>query len=89
MRSSRPTDKDVGSYTSHSRLNELPAETELPWGNHVSIYATNRRSDYTDEIEMDQRDVPRNASRVKNQVSWPDKAGHPRGYRNNAAELSA
>ena len=89
VRSSRPNDKDVGSFTSHSHLNELSAENELPWGNHVSIYATHRRSNNTDDIEMDQRDIPANASRVQNQVSWLNSARHPKGHPNNAAELSA
>ena len=40
--------KDVASFTSRSHLNELSAEGELPWGNHVSIYATARRSEDQD-----------------------------------------
>ena len=91
MRSTKPVNKEVGSVTSRSQLNELSAENELPWGNHVSIYATHRRSSGTDDdIQMSDLGIPPNAARVKNSVSWFDEADKKRKHNSqNAAELAA
>ena len=78
--------KDVASFTSRSHLNELSNEGELPWGNHVSIYATARRSEDQD-IALDdfaKRYAKRNRDRStdseekkaptgSNSVSWLDE----------------
>ena len=91
MRSSKPVDKEIGSLTSRSQLNELSAENELPWGNHVSIYATHRRSSGTDDdIRMNDLSIPPNAARVQNSVSWVDETNKKHKYTSqNAAELAA
>lgn len=39
----------IHSYTSHTPLNELSAEGELQWGNHVNIYSPKRTSNRTSE----------------------------------------
>ncbi|MCJ1408687.1 hypothetical protein MMC19_002762 [Ptychographa xylographoides] len=57
-----PVEKEarVGSFTSHTPLNELSADGELPWGNHVSIYSTSRTSDNeNDYIAMDDLPIQR------------------------------
>ncbi|MCJ1236424.1 hypothetical protein MMC14_004405 [Varicellaria rhodocarpa] len=91
IKSTKAGEKDIGSITSRSQLNELSAENELPWGNHVSIYTTHRRSSGTeDDIQMDDLSIPPNAARVKNQVSWFDEADKKRQHSSqNAAELAA
>ncbi|MCJ1307570.1 hypothetical protein MMC25_001217 [Agyrium rufum] len=75
VRSIKPEQKDIGSFTSRSHLNELSTEGELQWGNHVSIYATARRSE--------DRDIPMgslNGVGKKNNnsgVSWLDDSKEP------------
>ncbi|MCJ1405072.1 hypothetical protein MMC11_008298 [Xylographa trunciseda] len=60
IRSTKMPDKEnrVGSFTSHTALNELSADGELPWGNHVSIYSTSRTSD-NEYIAMDDLPIQR------------------------------
>ncbi|MCJ1384101.1 hypothetical protein MMC17_007217 [Xylographa soralifera] len=60
IRSTKVPDKEhrVGSFTSHTPLNELSADGELPWGNHVSIYSTSRTSD-NEYIAMDDLPIQR------------------------------
>ena len=78
--------KDVASFTSRSHLNELSNEGELPWGNHVSIYATARRSedqdipmeDFAKRYGKRNRDRSADSEEKKvssggNSVSWLDE----------------
>ena len=90
IRSTKMPDKEhrVGSFTSHTPLNELSADGELPWGNHVSIYSTSRTSD-NEYIAMD--DLPIQREELPNHKSEPStKADASRKHKRNkssAAEL--
>ena len=70
VRSIKMADKRerIHSFTSHTPLNELSAEGELPWGNQVTIYspksASHRTSDNSgagrdEEIAMDDLTIRR------------------------------
>ncbi|MCJ1286890.1 hypothetical protein MMC26_006236 [Xylographa opegraphella] len=88
VRSTKMPDKEhrVGSFTSHMPLNELSADGELPWGNHVSIYSTSRTSDHED-IAMD--DLPIQREELPGQQSEPNaKAEGFRKHKKNKSSVA-
>jgi len=85
IRSLKVTDKRerVQSFTSHTPLNELSAEGELPWGNHVNIYspksASHRTSDNSgggrdEEIAMEDLPIQREREGGSRPASGEKKA---------------
>ncbi|MCJ1474658.1 hypothetical protein MMC13_003318 [Lambiella insularis] len=86
VRSSKLPDKEqrVGSFTSHTPLNELSAEGEVPWGNHVSLYSTSRTSE-NEYIPMDDLPIQREELRVHKN----DAAAHTDGYRRHKKNKSS
>ena len=50
-----PEKPRLSSLNSNTPLNELSAEGELPWGNHVRIFSTNQTGD---DPEIAMEDLP-------------------------------
>ena len=88
IRSTKVPDKEhrVGSFTSHTPLNELSADGELLWGNHVSIYSTSRTSD-NDYIAMD--DLPIQREELPGHKTESNTKGEPfRKHKKNKSSVA-